>query len=175
MDQNAHWQALRDALNVDLVPVVVPFADFDVRWTEIQASMDLPDILCTLNRPSTLIHPDFLGVRCADLTPYLAGDAITEYPNLAAIPTRSWKTTLVDGKIYGVPVTLRACFQSFWAHREIIDLHGLSYPRSAVEFKEIAELVNRPGDNVWAIGNEGGSDTVFGTVNGLWNAVLWSP
>ena len=57
------------------------------------------------DHPAVDAHaPAFLDAKCTDLTQYLAGDAIRDYPNLAAIPSRSWKGALVNGKIYGVPI-----------------------------------------------------------------------
>ena len=41
--------------------------------------------------------------KFADLTPYLAGDKITKYPNLANIPTSAWQSGVWNGKLYGIP------------------------------------------------------------------------
>src|SRR3984893_9572761 len=71
------------------------------------AANDLPDIL-HLNRGYRTAPnlPDFFKARCADLTPFLGGDAVKEYPNLAAIPTFAWKNSIsaIDGKLYLIPV-----------------------------------------------------------------------
>ena len=48
--------------------------------------------------------PDFFKARCADLTPYLSGDAAKDYPNLAAIPTYAWNNSLVRHRRQAVPV-----------------------------------------------------------------------
>ena len=34
--------------------------------------------------------PQFLKAVAADLTPYLSGDAVRDYPNLANLPTSTW-------------------------------------------------------------------------------------
>ena len=47
--------------------------------------------------------PQWMAAKCTDLTPYLGGDAVKEYPNLADIPTRCWQC-VYNGGIYGVPV-----------------------------------------------------------------------
>ncbi|MBV9581386.1 MAG: hypothetical protein JO057_22635 [Chloroflexi bacterium] len=175
VDQNAQWQAINKAVNAKLNVIYIPFADFDPKWASIQASNELPDIMCTITRPSTPIVPAFLAAKCADLTPYLAGDAVKAYPNLAALPSRAWKSALVNGKIYGVPATLSPYFWWFWGHQEVLDQRGLSYPKTAAEFKDIALKVNDPQNNTWAIGSEGGSQYAFSTVNGLWNSVFKAP
>ena len=48
-------------------------------------------------------EPEFLESQCADLTPYLAGDAIKDYPNLANLPSFAWPTMVFNGKIFAVP------------------------------------------------------------------------
>ena len=57
--------------------------------------------------------PQFLQASCADLTPYLAGDAVKDYPNLAAYPTNSWKPMVFNGAIYAVP-NVRAPINYVW-------------------------------------------------------------
>jgi putative aldouronate transport system substrate-binding protein len=174
-DQNGHWQAVAKALNAKLDVTLIPFSDFDVKWAALQAGNDLPDLMCTITRPQTPIVPAFLEAKCQDLTPYLAGDAIRDYPNLAALPTRAWKSTLINGRLYGVPYPLRPYFWWFWGHQEILDQAGLAYPKSAAEFKETALKLNKPQQNVWAIGSEAGAAYAFSTVNGLWNAAYKAP
>ena len=175
LEQNAQWQAINKAMNVKLNVLYIPFADFDTKWAAVQAGNDLPDIMCTITRPSTPIVPAFLDAKCQDLTPFLAADAVKEYPNLAAIPSRAWKSALVNGKIYGVPIPLSPYFWWFWGHQEVLDKLGVGYPKSAAEFKDIALRVNDPQNNTWAIGSEGGSQYAFSTVNGLWNSVYRAP
>jgi putative aldouronate transport system substrate-binding protein len=175
LEQNAQLQALNKAMNVKLNAIHIPFADFDPKWATIQASNDLPDLMCTITRPSTPIVPAFLDAKCTDLTPYLAGDAIRDYPNLAAIPSRSWKSALINGKIYGVPIPLRPYFWWFWVHKETLDQLGVGFPKSAADFKDTAQKVNKPQENVWAIGSEGGAQYAFSTINGLWNSVFKAP
>ena len=90
------------------------------------AGNDLPDIMNTLVRQDIPLTPELFNAKAADLTPYLSGDAIKEYPNLAALPTRAWKGMVYDGKIWGVP-TPTAQGQFFWwplIHQELVDAAG---------------------------------------------------
>ena len=175
MDQNPPWQAVNKAVNATLNVTFIPFADFNVRWSTLQAGSDLPDITVVFTRPDTAILPAFLEARCADLTPYLSADAVKEYPNLAGLPTRSWKSALINGKLWGVPVPLRPYFWWFWVHQEILDKAGLSQPRSAADFKQQAQQLTNAQAGVWAIGGEGGAQYAFSTVNGLWSSVFGAP
>lgn len=45
-----------------------------------------------------------LESQFTDLTDYLSGDAVLEYPNLAALTPGSWRTAVVNGKIWGAPI-----------------------------------------------------------------------
>jgi len=58
----------------------------------------------------------------ADLTPYLTGDALKEFPYLAAYPPQLWKNIAIRGKIYGVPrprylVNNPLTFRQDWAEK----------------------------------------------------------
>ena len=48
--------------------------------------------------------PAFAKATCADLSPYLSGDAVKEYPNLANYPSASWRIAIKNNAIYGVPI-----------------------------------------------------------------------
>jgi putative aldouronate transport system substrate-binding protein len=175
MDQNPPWQAVNKAVNATLNITFVPFAEFNVRWATLQSGNDQPDIAIVFTRPDTAILPAYLDARCSDLTPYLSGDAIKEYPNLAGLPTRSWKSALINGKLWGVPVPLRPYFWWFWTHQEILDRDGLGHPRSVAEFKDQALKLTNAQAGVWAIGGEGGAQYAFSTVNGLWSSLYGAP
>jgi ABC-type glycerol-3-phosphate transport system substrate-binding protein len=42
--------------------------------------------------------------RFVDLSPYLAGNGVEAYPNLANIPSGAWAAGVWNGKLYGIPV-----------------------------------------------------------------------
>ena len=42
--------------------------------------------------------------KFVDLSPYLAGDKVKDYPNLANIPGGAWQAGVWNGKLYGLPV-----------------------------------------------------------------------
>src|SRR5437762_1008014 len=111
--QNPAWQAVNKAMNADIQFDVVTQADYPVKLGTVMASSDIPDMLylyAPAGSPSTLGAangiPQFLQSKAADLTPYLAGDAARDYPNLAAIPTQTWKNAgaAYQGHLYLVPL-----------------------------------------------------------------------
>jgi putative aldouronate transport system substrate-binding protein len=149
----------------------VSSGDYPLRMSTLMAGGDLPDIMhlyMGVNGP--YVPPGtvaFLKAQCQDLAPYLAGDAIKDYPNLAAIPTYSWTNSscAIDGALYSWPL-----------HRY---LPGLSYffkntdmwtakigadtaPRDATDLKKMIAELNDPTNGVWGMG---GVITGIGTAN----------
>jgi len=82
--------------------------------------------------------------KFVDLTPYLAGDKIKQYPNLANIPSGAWAAGVWNGKLYGLP-----CYPStggvagtIFYRKDIFDKHGIS-----------ADAIKTP-DDLAALGKE---------------------
>ncbi len=87
MDSNPVWQELNKRTGVTLNLNITPFADYGAKIPTILASGDMPDMLFLPNGQQVAGFPAFLDAKCADLTPFLSGDAVKDYPNLAAHPT----------------------------------------------------------------------------------------
>jgi putative aldouronate transport system substrate-binding protein len=102
-DGNKFAQAVNDALGIDLELVLISDADYSTKFSTMMASGDLPDIM-VLGLYPLPNQGAFIESQCADLTPYLSGDNVKKYPNLAAIPTYSWKNAGAwGGKLYTIP------------------------------------------------------------------------
>src|SRR5262249_21231862 len=88
-------------------------------------------------------------------TPYLGGDAVKDYPNLAAIPTFAWKNSgcVFDGKIYMWPVERYRPLNMMFRNTDIWDKEiGENYvPKDAADFKRVLEQVNRTKEDRYAI------------------------
>ena len=176
-DQNPTWQEINKQLNATVNMNIVPGADFRTKLATIMASEDLPDILHLYQGWSAAPNlPSFLKSKCADLTPYLGGDAAKEYPNLAAIPTYAWKnsSSAIDGQLFLIPIHRQlptypgAGGGYFFVNSGIWDQEiGADYnPTNMDDFKRILMQLNRPQSNRWAVGNQGGAtgvpDFLFG-------------
>ncbi|MBV8083666.1 MAG: twin-arginine translocation signal domain-containing protein [Chloroflexi bacterium] len=150
VDQNAAWQAVNKALNARMNMTMVG-SDYNTKFATAMAGNDLPDLLgmpTTLNVQSL---PQFLQEKCADLTAYLAGDGIRQYPNLANIPTLPWKQTVYNGGLYGVPIP-RPFIQGIWYYNaDRFDSLGLAQPKSADDFKQALKGLTDASNGKWAI------------------------
>jgi putative aldouronate transport system substrate-binding protein len=176
MDQNAGWQEVNRQVGSTLKVNITPFADyFATKLPVTIAGGELPDLFFIIADPGITLVPEFFNARVADLTPFLSGDSVKDYPNLAAIPTRSWKTTVYDAKIYGVPVPLRPYFWWFWVHQELLDQAGLKQPTTADELKQQLVKFTQPQQGVWGQGVEAGPIYAYGLWMGLFTSIFGAP
>jgi len=129
---------------VDLKINIQPQADYPtVKLPTLIAGGELPDILYIATNSVIPQFPTFLKSKCADLTPYLSGDAVKEYPNLANFPTLAWKQVIYNNAIYGVPVPYPLYLWVHWVHQNLLDDEGLSRPKNAEEYKNLGQHFTR--------------------------------
>jgi putative aldouronate transport system substrate-binding protein len=169
LDQNTALQELNKRIGAELHLQLAPISDYPQRLATLMAGNDLPDIMY-LNAPFTTPgQAQFLKNRCVDLTQYLAGDAIGDYPNLAAMPTPAWKGALYGDALYGVPVVYSQLFRVLWTHQELLDQAGASMPRDTDDLKRILQLVTNPQAGQWGLGvdPQQGLGIAFG-LEGMW-------
>ena len=104
-DGNQYYKAVNDLLGS-----TVDFQHTDGNTygdklaTVLASQKDVPDWVSVpaWNMPPRF-GPEIVGNVFEDLTPFLAGDKINDYPNLANIPSDSWKFCVFNGKLYGLP------------------------------------------------------------------------
>jgi putative aldouronate transport system substrate-binding protein len=97
---NGHWQAVDKRLGVTLKVSGANGTEFTQMVQTRIAGGDLPDIIQLAGLPDL---PQLLESKFTDLTEYLGGDAIKDYPMLANTPTDAWKTVIINGKVWGLP------------------------------------------------------------------------
>lgn len=161
-DQNPAWQAVNKALNAQVQFEIVTAADYPVKLGTVMAGNDLPDLLYMYSRPgasSTLAAaagvPQFLQSQAADLTPFLAGDAAKDYPNLAAIPTQAWKNAgcAYQGHLYMIPIHRYLPSFMWLKNSTVYDKEfGENYvPKNADDFKRMLQALTRPSEDFYGI------------------------
>jgi putative aldouronate transport system substrate-binding protein len=155
---NQFWQAINKALNIDLKIVVVPDAEYGQKMTTLMASGDdVPDIIMFSNLQLPRSH-EFIQTRCADISEFVGGDAVREYPNLANIPTYAWQGMgRIGGRIYGVPLERPKPGNSLYVNRTAVNEAGIQRDWDTEGF--VAGLTRLSGGRRWGIG---GSKSVFG-------------
>jgi putative aldouronate transport system substrate-binding protein len=161
--ENKYWQELEKRLNVQ---IEATFASGNGGYQEklpaVVASGDIPDLtflwLDTPGAPS--VNKAVEQGAFLDLTPYLSGNELKNYPNLAAFPPDIWQRSAFNKKIIGVPrPRLRAIggltFRSDWAKKA-----GTPEPKTTDEFYSLMEKFTKgdPDGNgradTWGLGNQ---------------------
>jgi putative aldouronate transport system substrate-binding protein len=160
LDQNAAWQAVNKDMGLTVRQRLYGSGDYRNGLNTTIAGGDLPDTI--YNSPSNIIPnlPSFLQAQCADLTPYLGGDAVKDYPNLANIPTPCWTETVFNGAIYAVPVPRAPFLNTFLVRQDLADQAQLQAPTSADEFKRFLTALTQPQQNRFGLAS--GNTTMFG-------------
>ncbi|GAC1318792.1 MAG: extracellular solute-binding protein [Chloroflexota bacterium] len=172
MELNPTWQSINKTLNTEVKMNVIPGADYRLKFPTIMAGDDLPDIMHIFFGYTLAPNlPAFFKSKCADLTPYLSGDAAKEYPNLAAIPTPAWKNSIsaIDGALYLIPIhrqmtSIPPYGGNFFRNVDQWDTElGQNYvPKSSDDFKRALTALTKPQENRWGIGSWGAGGQLFG-------------
>lgn len=140
---NKLWAAINKALNVDLQLNLVPASEYGQKLAAVSATDDLPDTMLITTMPRA---KQFVAAKCADLTEYLSGDAISEYPNLAAIPQYAWEAMgRVNGGIYGIPLPRGRAASILHVNRDQLDAVGAPDEWTREEFIEAMKASSTGG------------------------------
>lgn len=155
---NAFYQAMSKALGTQLEMKPADGNTYNTIIPTMTASKRLPDwIQLPTWWNSQLNVGGLAGSQLADLTPYLSGDNIKKYPNLAAIPTGAWRTGAWGDKLYGIP-SFSSGFQVAGAtfyRRDVFEAKGIN----ADQVKSVDDLMNLGKEltdakgGVWAFGD----------------------
>ncbi|MEU8955621.1 extracellular solute-binding protein [Streptomyces sp. NPDC048518] len=142
--RNKYWQAVNEALGVEVEFTVVPDADFRAKMSTLMSGDDLPDMI---NFGGGYVLPresQFVKARCADLSDHLSGDAVKDYPNLANIPTYAWEGMgRIAGRVYGLPIERAKVQGAMFINREAFDDAGYRPGMSAPDFRAMAKEASR--------------------------------
>ncbi|MBV9323499.1 MAG: extracellular solute-binding protein [Chloroflexi bacterium] len=157
LEQNPAWQAINKQLNAMVQFNVVPPADYASKLATLMAGGDYPDLISLFGGLIAAPNlPSFLQQAAADLTPYLSGDAVKAYPNLAALPTFAWRNSgsLIGGHLWTVPISRPSISSLMIKNSSVWDQEiGPDYtPTNVDDFKRVLLQLNQPSANRWAIG-----------------------
>ncbi|MFD9497966.1 extracellular solute-binding protein [Streptomyces sp. NPDC060035] len=89
-----------------------------------------------------------ITAKFADLGPYLAGDAVKKYPNLANIPTGAWQYSVFGGKLRGLPMPSPILGNAIFYRKDLIGSGAV--PASADDLLAFGKEHTAPKSKVWA-------------------------
>ncbi|ASN22037.1 extracellular solute-binding protein [Arthrobacter sp. YN] len=171
--QNIRWAAINKATNTDIQLNIVPASEYTQKLSTITASNDLPDTMLIPASPPMPRAKQFVQAKCQDLTEYLSGDNILEYPNLAALPRYAWEAMgRIDGGIYGIPNPRARTGGVLHVNRDLFDAAGAPEPWTKEQFtKSLRDVTKGP---TYGLGAFAGWDFSLDTLAGPLGAPnLW--
>ncbi|MGW1893618.1 extracellular solute-binding protein [Streptomyces sp. NPDC002004] len=146
---NAHWKKLDRALGIELDAILGTDPGYPDKFSATVAGGDLPDLIWIPPNQGIQHVAQLLEAKCADITAYVSGDAVKDYPHLAAMTPAHWRTAVVNGRIWGAPVPYPATGQVYGGNPDVWQkADGLS-ASSPQEFLDKCKEVT--GGKVWAL------------------------
>ncbi|MDX2529435.1 extracellular solute-binding protein [Streptomyces europaeiscabiei] len=155
---NRFWAAVEKALGVKIEYTIVPQADYQKKMATVMAgdADTLPDIINVFSGFVLPREAEFVRRRAEDLTPYLSGDAIADYPNLANIPTHAWRDMgRIGGLLYGIPLERPLPGSTLWLNQGMFTDAGMKEGWTADDFAAVAKRAT--GGRTYALGAATGS------------------
>jgi putative aldouronate transport system substrate-binding protein len=152
---NTYYAAVDKALNASLSMQPANGDTYSTILPPLFSGNKLPD---WIQIPSFWTAPLNFGqataAKLADLTPYLAGDKIKKYPNLAAIFPGGWQAGIWNDKIYGIPSYSTQFAVSYYLYyrADIFDKLGIGTPKvtSINDLYDLGKEINNPAKKQWA-------------------------
>lgn len=162
---NGYYDTVNKALGATLKMQPADGNTYPQALPPLFAANKLPDwiqIPAWIN--TTLTLGAAAGAKFADLTPYLAGDKVKEYPNLANVPTGAWASGVWDGKLYGIPAySSGAVFNgAYYYRKDLFDKLGISPAVKSVDdlFNLGKELTSQTAGQ-WAFDDLFGDEAAY--------------
>ncbi|MDF6046237.1 extracellular solute-binding protein [Streptomyces sp. JH14] len=152
--KNAAWQQIEKLLGGQVDITAVPADDYGTKFSTMVASDSLPDVFMYPESGGVDNKAAFLQAKCADLTPFLAGDRIKDYPNLAAIPKGAWQGAIFGGKLYGLPIARTGTGGAGFYRHDLFEEVGVSSLDQITDldrFVELCKELTRPKQDQYAI------------------------
>ncbi|MEV6110207.1 hypothetical protein AB0M28_36705 [Streptomyces sp. NPDC051940] len=146
---NDHWKRVDEAFGADFSAILGTDPGYPEKFSATVAGGDLPDLMWIPPNQGIQHVAQLLEAKCADISEYVAGEAVKDFPNLAAMTPEHWKTAVVNGKIWGAPVPYPAFGQVYGANPEVWAAAGGFSATSTDEF--LAKCKEVTGGKQWAL------------------------
>jgi len=152
---NTYYASVNKALGATLTMQPANGDNYSTILPPLFSGNKLPD---WIQIPSFWTGPLNFGqattAKLADLTPYLAGDKVKKYPNLAAIFPAAWQAGIWNNRIYGIPVFATQFTVGYYLYyrADVLDKLGVGTPKvtSANDLFELGKEINNPAKKQWA-------------------------
>lgn len=172
--KNPWWQQLNKRLGVTIAPNLAPSDSYAAKLNTLAASGKFPDITYinfAAGVGANAFEKTVSQGAFHDLTPYLTGKGLEDYPNLQLFPEWVWKGTAFQGKLFGVPRPVQpvngvlTLYRRDWAQKV-----GVDDPKNADEVFKFASTLAKgsKSKNAWLTAGFGQNqwNQMYGVPNG---------
>ncbi|MFJ8149260.1 extracellular solute-binding protein [Streptomyces sp. NPDC096048] len=175
-EDNAYYKAMNDLIGVDVAWQNQDGNTYDQKLGAVLASSEVPDVVVVPGWNMTGKIPSAIIGKFADLGPYLSGDAVKDFPNLAAIPTDAWQRSIFGGKLRGLPMPSSYVTGIVPLYRQdIFEKEGYEVPRSCDEFMALAKEATNAKAKRWAcLDMKWTAFNAFGVLSGNEKSLGWN-
>jgi putative aldouronate transport system substrate-binding protein len=155
LGHNSYYDAVNARIGGQVKFNILDGNTYDQKLNAVLAAGDVPEMIQIPGwNVSALAHfSDAVNKLFADLTPYLQGDKVKDYPLLANLPTDAWKFAVWNDRLHAVPLPNSPYVLIMYYRKDLFDKLGLpTQPNSADELMQIAKQINDPKNQRWAFG-----------------------
>ncbi|MFI2435051.1 extracellular solute-binding protein [Streptomyces sp. NPDC018693] len=172
---NPYYKAMNEAIGVEVTWQNQDGVTYDQKLGAVLASSDIPDAVVVPGWNMMGRIPSAINAKFADLGPYLSGDKVKDYPNLAAVPTEAWQRAIFGGQLRAIPMP--ASYVSDIApmyRKDLFDQKGYTPPKSPDEFLSWAKEATDARNKLWACDDmKWSAFNIFGVFSGGDKALWW--
>ena len=154
--RNSFLEAVNAELGVPVHPSVQDGISYADKLSAVLGARDVPDLLCVPNWEVDKIprFADAVRALFTDLSDLLRGDAVSNYPMLASLPTSAWQHCVWGGRLMAVPFPTDGPFPwALFQRKDLCERAGVAAPRTIDELRAFGRRLTRPERGVWAFGN----------------------
>ncbi|MBA2809335.1 Tat pathway signal sequence domain protein [Streptomyces sp. KM273126] len=175
-DDNPYYTAMNEAIGVEATWQNQDGVTYDEKLGAVLASSDIPDVVVVPGWNLNGKIPGAINAKFADLGPYLSGDKVRDYPNLAAVPTEAWQRGIFGGQLRAIPFPAPYVTDIAPLYRkDLFDKKGYSVPTSPDDFLSWAKEATDARSKLWACDDmKWTAFNVFGVLSGSDKALWWN-
>ncbi|MEU3555783.1 extracellular solute-binding protein [Streptomyces fragilis] len=173
---NPYYKAMNEAVGVQVTWQNQDGVTYDQKLGAVLASDTVPDVVVVPGWNLMGRIPSAINAKFADLGPYLSGDKVKDYPNLAAVPTEAWQRGIFGGQLRAVPMPAPSITDIAPLYRkDLLDEEGWTPPTSPDEFLSWAKEATDARSKRWACDDmKWTAFNVFGVLSGSDKALWWN-
>ncbi|WP_149825668.1 extracellular solute-binding protein [Streptomyces tailanensis] len=173
---NPYYKAMNEAIGVEVTWQNQDGNTYDEKLGAVLASSEIPDAVVVPGWNLMGKIPSAINAKFADLGPYLSGDKVKDYPNLAAVPTDAWQRAIFGGQLRAIPMpgSYVPNIVPFY-RKDIFEAKGYELPGTPEEFLSWAKEATSAKAKVWACDDmKWTAFNIFSVLNGGEKALWWN-